>query len=113
MSEINRRTSLVTISLGSGGDADVMFLFASDICGESSKRPRHARAWGDLASLYKAVRDERVKALSGFRAAVASGELSRRRRGRGRSQLANWRRSARAWRRSVRHEIVTRRRESG
>ena len=72
LSEINSRTSLVTISLGSGGDADVIFLFASDICGESSKRPRHARAWGDLASLYEAVRNERVKALSGFRAAVAS-----------------------------------------
>ena len=72
MVEINQRTSLVTISLGSGGDADVIFLFASDICGESSKRPRHARAWGDLASLYKATREERVKALSGFRAAVTS-----------------------------------------
>ena len=72
LSEINSRTSLVTISLGSGGDADVIFLFASDICGESSKRPRHARAWGDLASLYEAMRNERVKALSGFRAAVAS-----------------------------------------
>jgi 3-methyl-2-oxobutanoate hydroxymethyltransferase len=72
MAEINKRTSLVTISLGSGGDADVIFLFASDICGESSKRPRHARAWGDLASLYKAVREERVKALSGFRAAVGT-----------------------------------------
>ncbi len=72
MAEINQRTSLVTISLGSGGAADVIFLFASDICGESSKRPRHARAWGDLAGLYKAVREERVRALSGFRAAVAS-----------------------------------------
>ena len=72
MAEINRRTSLVTISLGSGGDADVMFLFASDICGEFDKRPRHARAWGDVASLHRAVREERVKALSGFRAAVAS-----------------------------------------
>ncbi len=72
LSEINRRTSLVTISLGSGGDADVIFLFASDICGESAKLPRHARAWGDLAKLHKAMRDERVRALSGFRAAVAS-----------------------------------------
>jgi 3-methyl-2-oxobutanoate hydroxymethyltransferase len=38
----------------------------------TSKRPRYARAWADLASLYRAVRDERVRALSGFRAAVAS-----------------------------------------
>ena len=49
LSEINGCTSLVTISLGSGGDADVIFLFASDICGEKAKQPRHARAWGDLA----------------------------------------------------------------
>jgi ketopantoate hydroxymethyltransferase len=73
MAEINRRTSLVTVSLGSGADADVIFLFTSDISGESARQPRHARAWGDLASLHKAVRDERVKALSGFRADVASG----------------------------------------
>ena len=75
MSEINRRTSLVTISLGSGEDADVIFLFTSDICGESARLPRHARAWGDLASLHKAVRDERVRALSAFRSEVASGEF--------------------------------------
>jgi 3-methyl-2-oxobutanoate hydroxymethyltransferase len=75
LSEINGCTSLVTISLGSGGDADVIFLFASDICGEKARQPRHARAWGDLARLHRAVREERVKALSGFRAAVASSEF--------------------------------------
>jgi 3-methyl-2-oxobutanoate hydroxymethyltransferase len=73
MAEINRRTSLVTVSLGSGADADVIFLFTSDISGESARQPRHARAWGDLASLHKAVRDERIKALSGFRSDVSSG----------------------------------------
>lgn len=73
MTEINRRTKLVTVSLGSGPDADVIFLFTSDICGEAARLPRHARAWGDLARLHQAVRDERVKALSGFRAAISSG----------------------------------------
>jgi 3-methyl-2-oxobutanoate hydroxymethyltransferase len=72
MAEIHRRTSLVTISLGSGPDADVMFLFTSDICGESSRRPRHARAWGDLAARRQAVRDERVRSLKGFRAEVGA-----------------------------------------
>lgn len=72
MAEINKRTRLVTVSLGSGSDADVMFLFTSDICGEAPRLPRHARAWGDLATLHQAVRDERVKALSGFRSAVRS-----------------------------------------
>jgi 3-methyl-2-oxobutanoate hydroxymethyltransferase len=73
MAEINRRTGLVTVSLGSGPDADVIFLFTSDICGEVKRLPRHARAWGDLASLHQQVRDERVRALSGFRAEVTSG----------------------------------------
>ncbi|RUU27950.1 3-methyl-2-oxobutanoate hydroxymethyltransferase [Mesorhizobium sp. M6A.T.Ce.TU.016.01.1.1] len=73
MAEINRRTSLVTVSLGSGAEADVIFLFTSDICGESTRLPRHARAWGNLAALQKAVRDARVEALSGFRKEVAGG----------------------------------------
>ena len=75
MAEINRRTKLVTVSLGSGPDADVMFLFTSDICGEAARLPRHARAWGDLARLHQAVREERVRALSGFRSAVATGDF--------------------------------------
>ncbi|MBN9217620.1 MAG: 3-methyl-2-oxobutanoate hydroxymethyltransferase [Mesorhizobium sp.] len=75
MEEINRRTGLVTVSLGSGPAADVMFLFTSDISGESARLPRHARAWGDLAKLHKAVRDARVEALTGFRQAVAGGSF--------------------------------------
>jgi 3-methyl-2-oxobutanoate hydroxymethyltransferase len=63
MAEIHRRTSLATIWLGSWPHADVMFLFTSDICGESSRSPRHARSWGDLATRHQVVRDERVHAL--------------------------------------------------
>jgi 3-methyl-2-oxobutanoate hydroxymethyltransferase len=70
MAAINRHTGLVTVSLGSGPDADVIFLFTSDICGEAARLPRHARAWGDLARLHRAVKQERVRALSGFRSAV-------------------------------------------
>ena len=73
MAEINRRTGLATISLGSGPSADVMFLFSSDICGESTRTPRHARAYGNLAGLYSQVATERVRALSAFRADIASG----------------------------------------
>jgi 3-methyl-2-oxobutanoate hydroxymethyltransferase len=75
MAEINRRTGLVTVSLGSGRDADVMFLFTSDICGEAPRLPRHARAWGDLASLHEGVRRERIRALSAFRSAVDTGDF--------------------------------------
>lgn len=73
MAEINRRTGLVTVSLGSGPGADVMFLFTADICGEAERMPRHARAFGDLKPLHQAVRDERVRALTAFRSEVQRG----------------------------------------
>lgn len=70
MREIGLRTGLTTISLGSGPHADVIFLFGSDICGESQRVPRHARAYADLASLYQQIEQERVRALTAFRADV-------------------------------------------
>lgn len=72
MAEINRRTSMTTISLGSGPGADVLFLFQSDICGESERLPRHARAYGDLASLHRQAEQQRVEALTAFRSDVAA-----------------------------------------
>lgn len=74
MREIDKRTGLVTISLGSGRNADVMFLFMSDICGESARLPRHARAYGDLAALRAQIRDARVDALAAYRADVLAGQ---------------------------------------
>jgi 3-methyl-2-oxobutanoate hydroxymethyltransferase len=73
MAEINRRTGLTTISLGSGPDADVIFLFSSDICGEGQRSPRHARSYCDLSALYDQIRTERIGALTAFRADVAGG----------------------------------------
>ncbi len=75
MAEINKRTGLATISLGSGADADVLFLFTSDICGESERQPRHARVYGDLAALRQRIVTERVSALTAFRADVAAGSF--------------------------------------
>jgi len=71
--EIHRRTGLACISLGSGPHADVQFLFQDDICGESARRPRHARAYADLAALHRQIDAERVRALTEFRADVRSG----------------------------------------
>jgi len=73
MAEINQRTGLATISLGSGPHANVMFLFSSDICGDGPRLPRHARAWGNIASLREQIVDERVAALTAFRAEIAAG----------------------------------------
>lgn len=72
MSEIRRRIGLVTVSLGSGPDADVIFLFTEDICGGEGRRPRHARVYGDLQALQERIKQERVKALSAFRADVTA-----------------------------------------
>lgn len=72
MAEITRRTSMATISLGSGPDADVVFLFMSDICGESERTPRHARQYADIATLQRQIHHTRVDALQQFRADVES-----------------------------------------
>ncbi len=74
MTEIGRRTGMVTISLGSGRHADVIFLFTTDICGEG-RVPRHARAYADLAALHAEIARERVRALSEYRADVAAGRF--------------------------------------
>ncbi len=73
MREIHSRTGMVTISLGSGRFADVVFLFMSDICGESDRVPRHARVYGDLPALHAKVQEGRVDALSRYRADVLAG----------------------------------------
>ena len=75
MAEINRRTGLATISLGSGADADVIFLFTTDICGEGDRIPRHARSYADLHSLHRQMDTERRRALREFREDVAGGRF--------------------------------------
>ena len=75
MREINARTGLVTVSLGSGPDADVMFLFCSDICGESERLPRHARAYANLSELRRQIVSERIRALTEYRKDVSAKEF--------------------------------------
>ncbi len=75
MAEITARSGLVTISLGSGPSAEVMFLFSEDICGETDKVPRHARRYGDLARLHKQMDEERRAALSAFRSDIRQGDF--------------------------------------
>jgi 3-methyl-2-oxobutanoate hydroxymethyltransferase len=70
LEEINKETSLITFSIGSGSGGDVTFLFSEDICGETDKPPRHAHAYGDVLRLQKQINKERVDALSAFQSAV-------------------------------------------
>lgn len=73
LEEINKRTSLVTHSIGAGSGGDIIFSFLEDICGDVENPPRHAKAWGDVLSLRKQIAIEQDKAVAGFRDDVKSG----------------------------------------
>ena len=67
MGEISKRTNIVTVSLGSGKKADVMYLFMEDICGDTLNPPRHSKAYGNLLKLKNEIKVERVRALKAFK----------------------------------------------
>jgi 3-methyl-2-oxobutanoate hydroxymethyltransferase len=69
---LNNRTSIVNIGIGAGNAGDVVFLFMSDICGESENAPRHAHAFGNLAPLHEQMYKERVAALKAFHSATTA-----------------------------------------
>ncbi len=70
---LNSKTSIVTISLGSGNAGDVIFLFMADICGESGDTPpKHAHVFRDLGRLHKQMYQERVEALKEFQTEVTA-----------------------------------------
>ena len=67
--EITKRTSSLTISIGSGIAADVQFLFGEDILGynqSSKKTPKHAKKYRDFNKVYQNLQKERIKALKKF-----------------------------------------------
>ena len=66
MGLISRNSGLITVSLGSGGEADVMYLFMEDICGEKPSAPRHAKAYCNLYELREKIKAERIRALKEF-----------------------------------------------
>ena len=66
MTEISKRTKLITVSLGSGKGADIMYLFMEDICGENKTLPRHSKVYVNLRKMREEIEIERVKALKKF-----------------------------------------------
>ena len=72
MSEISKKTSLITSSLGSGLSGDIIYLFQNDICGEHENIPRHARAFGNVLKLKNEIYKERVNSIKSFKSAVKS-----------------------------------------
>jgi len=75
---INKKTSIVTFSLGSGMAGDVIMSFVADVCGdlsEEDKPPKHAYSFGNVASLRKQIEKERVTSLSKFKNEVVAGNF--------------------------------------
>lgn len=72
---ISQRTPLTTHGIGSGTGTDVIFLFTADICGDTPKLPRHAKAFGDLPTYRAALDSERRRALSAYAEAVRDGHF--------------------------------------
>ena len=75
MGEISKRTDIVTVSLCSGKNADVMYLFMEDICGDTKNPPRHSKAYGNLLRLRGEIKIERVKALRAFKKDSMTGKF--------------------------------------
>jgi 3-methyl-2-oxobutanoate hydroxymethyltransferase len=75
MREISRMTPLITHTIGSGSGGDVVFLFTADITGDNATPARHARAFGDVLSLRRAMEAERTRALAAYAAAVREGSF--------------------------------------
>ncbi len=67
---ISQSTSLITHGIGSGQGTDVIFLFTADICGDTPRLPRHAKAFGNLKPLRAALDTERRRALTAYADAV-------------------------------------------
>ena len=67
MRELSSRTSLVTISIGSGNGGDVQFLFAEDILGASvGPFPRHSKQYCNLFKEVQRIQKIRVNAFKDF-----------------------------------------------
>lgn len=72
--EITKRTSMLTISLGSGGGCDAQYLFSADLLGENRGHiPRHAKTYRNFAAERDRLQAERVAAYREFIADVVNG----------------------------------------
>lgn len=72
--EITGRTSMLTISLGSGGGCDAQYLFSADLLGENRGHiPRHAKTYRNFAAERDKLQAGRVAAYKEYIADVTSG----------------------------------------
>ena len=70
LAELTKKTSALTISIGSGIKGDIQFLFAEDILGynySSSKTPRHAKSYRNFNKIFENLQKERINAFKEFK----------------------------------------------
>ena len=76
LTEISKRTSLVTSSIGAGSGSDVQFMFAEDIlASHKPPYPRHTKQYRDFYKLEQDLQEERVGGFRDFIEDVKSGEF--------------------------------------
>lgn len=72
--EVTARTSMLTISLGSGPDCDAQYLFSADLLGETTGHiPRHAKTYRNFAAERARLQAERIAAYCEYIADVTGG----------------------------------------
>jgi 3-methyl-2-oxobutanoate hydroxymethyltransferase len=72
--EVTKRTSMLTISLGLGGGYDAQYLFSADLLGENTGHiPRHAKTYRNFAAERERLQLERIAAYKEYIADVTSG----------------------------------------
>jgi 3-methyl-2-oxobutanoate hydroxymethyltransferase len=70
------QTTLLLMSLGSGGGCDTQFLFSDDILGDYDDRlPRHAKAYRNFLEENRRLQRERIAAFGEFVADVGAGRF--------------------------------------
>ena len=73
LAELTKTTKLLTISIGSGSEGDVQFLFAEDILGHSLiDTPRHAKIYRNFSKIFASMQKERISAFKEFKKDVLS-----------------------------------------
>jgi len=76
LTEISKRTTLMTSSIGGGSGGDIQFLFAEDILGNNAPPyPRHSKQYRNVYQLKQDLQRERVGGFSEFIADVREGRF--------------------------------------
>ncbi len=74
LSEISKRTTLLTSSIGAGSGGDIQFLFAEDILGNNAPPyPRHSKQYRNIYKMKQEIQKERISGFKEFADEVRNG----------------------------------------